>query len=194
MSRRTATIGTIAALVAVAATAQAGARPQSNLLIRPAQGIGKVRLGMTEAQLRRAMGRPRAVVPRGASFGLRTVEYQYGFAQYVVRLFGPRGRLRVTAVGTTLRRERTAKGIGPGSREADVVRAYPGLQCARLKTWRSSGGGVTYVISPRRACALLAPSGRRTTFTSGPPSGPFLTPSQWRASARVVEVAVAEPR
>jgi hypothetical protein len=174
------------------AAAQAGARGDAVLVIRPAQSIGKIRLGMTETQLRRAMGRPRAVVPRTGSFGLRTVEYEYGYAAYVVRLFGPRDRLRVTSVATTLRRERTSKGIGRGSLERDVARAYPAARCAQLKTWRSRGGAVTYVISARRTCTLFAPNGRRTTFTSAPPSGPFLSPARWRETARVVEVAVAD--
>ena len=190
--------GRLLAILAVVLTGisvpTAGARTDANLRIRPAQSIGKIRLGMSEMQLRRAMGRPRAVVPRSGSFGLRTVEYEYGFAEYVVRLFGPRRRLRVTAVATTLRRERTAKGVGAGSLERDVLRAYPTARCARLRTWRSSGGAVTYVISSQRACTVHAPNGRRTIFTSGPRSGPFLSPARWRASARVVEVGVAEER
>ena len=184
----------VALVLAGLLAAQGAARSDASLLIRPARSIGKIRLGMTEAQLRRAMGKPRAVVPRSASFGLRSVDYEYGFAHYVVRLFGAPGRLRVVSVGTTLRRERTARGIGPGSLERALVLAYPTVRCQRLQTWRSSGGGVTYVISSRRACTLFTPGGRRTTFTSAPPSGPFLSPARWLAVARVVEVAVAEPR
>ncbi len=46
----------------------ARAAPHSTLLIRPAQSIGKIRLAMTDAQLRRVMGRPRVVIRRAAGF------------------------------------------------------------------------------------------------------------------------------
>jgi hypothetical protein len=190
-------VGSSLAAVAFAAFAgtDAAARPDVNLVIRPAIGIGKVRLGMTEAQLRRAMGRPRAVVRRGGSFGLRRIEYEYGFAAYVVRLSGRRQQLRVVAVGTTLPRERTVKGIGPGSRERDALRAYPAARCARLELWSSrTGGGTPYVVTRRRTCTLFSATGRRTTFASSPPrGGPFLTRAQWTAKARIVEVTVSEP-
>jgi hypothetical protein len=39
----------VAGLTAAAVAAGAGAAPQRNELIRPAVGIGKLRLGMTEA-------------------------------------------------------------------------------------------------------------------------------------------------
>ena len=182
-------------VVAGLAAMQASAAPDANLRIRPGVGIGKLRLGMTEAQVRRALGKPRAVVQRGGSFGLRRIEYEYGFAEYVVRLAGRSGRLRVVAVGTTLRRERTAKGIGPGSRERDAVRAYPAVRCARLQLAHAPGGRTTpYVVTTRRACTLFAANGRRTTFASSPPRGsPFMPPAQWAASARIVDVTISEP-
>jgi hypothetical protein len=111
------TVALLALLVAALAAARASAAPESASLIRPAQGIGKIRLGMTDAELRRAMGRPRVSIGRTAGFGRRTVDYEFGFGEYAARLFGSPGRLRVVRVTTTLRRERTAKGIGPGSSE-----------------------------------------------------------------------------
>ena len=70
----------VAAVLVTAALTCGGASaaPQADLVIRPGAGIGKFRLGMMQAQLRRAVGEPRYVVPRTRTFGLLRVEYQYG--------------------------------------------------------------------------------------------------------------------
>ena len=69
--------------------ATAAAATSHDLVIRPGVGIGKVRLGMSRAQVRSAWGAPQAVVRTG-----RSVELQYDFAAYVVILRGSRGRER----------------------------------------------------------------------------------------------------
>jgi hypothetical protein len=181
------------AALAASAAADAGARPDANLLIRPGQGIGKVRLGMTEAELRSAMGRPRSVIPRSGAFGLRTLEYEYGYAAYVVRLFGRTGRLRVVRVSTTLASERTPARVGVGSREATLLRTYRRLRCERLRT--GSIAGVVYVGNQQRDCTLVAPSGRRTVFTSwirrNETIGENISVDRWHRQARVIEVSVS---
>ena len=60
-----------AACVLAASGAAAQAAPQREALVRLGVGIGKVRLGMTAAEVRRAMGRhdARSIEPRG--FGNR---------------------------------------------------------------------------------------------------------------------------
>jgi hypothetical protein len=180
----------LAAALALAA-GSAGAAPERTALIRPAQGIGKLRLGMSQPEVRRALGRPRAVVRRPAGFGLRSIEWEYGYASYRVRFFGPAGRLRTTRIGTTLRRERTPRNVGVGSRERAVRRVYPGLRCERLELFRA--GPVTHVVTSERDCTLVAPSGRRTIFTStAGPEGPLVPPGEWERRAQVVEVSVAE--
>jgi hypothetical protein len=184
----------LVAAVAAMATGSAGAAPERTELIRPALGIGKLRLGMTEAQVRRAMGRPRFVVTRPATFGLRSIEYQYGLAEYTVRLFGRRGRLRAVRVGTTLFRERTRTGLGVGTTERRILRDYPGVRCQPLRTQRY--GSFTAVITIPRDCTLSAPSGRRTIFTTNvhlKDSWELITPRTWASRARVIEVSVAEP-
>ena len=190
-------VALLAVVVAALAAAEASAEPESilgteaNLAIRPAQSIGKILLGMTEAQVRRAMGRPRFVVRRQASFGLRSVEYQYGLAEYTVRLAGPRGRLRAVRVGTTLVRERTPSGVGVGSAERAILRAHRALRCQPLRTNRY--GSVRLVATIQRECTLFAPSGRRTIFTTDVLERPFevVTPEIWARRARVIEVSVA---
>jgi hypothetical protein len=181
-------------LVACAlASAPAGAAPWEQRLIRPAVGIGKLRLGMTEAQVRRAMGKPRFVVRRPGAFGVQVLEYQYGLAEYTVRLFGRAGRLRAVRVGTTLVRERTPRGLGVGSLERAVRRAYPSIRCQPLRTQRS--GTVLLVVTIQRECTVLAPSGRRTIFTTDVYERMFevITPAIWARRARVIEVSVAAP-
>jgi hypothetical protein len=181
----------LAVVVAALAAAEASAAPESNLRIRPGIGIGKLRLGMTETQVRRAMGRPRFVVRHQGSFGLRTIEYQYGFADYTVRLAGPRGRLRAIRVGTTLVRERTQSGVGVGSAERTILRVHRALRCQPLRTTRY--GSVRLVATIQRECTLFAPSGRRTIFTTDVLERPFevVTPEIWAGRARVIEVSVA---
>jgi hypothetical protein len=186
----------LAGAAAAFAAAGAHARTDANVLIRPAQGIGKIRLGMTEAQVRRTMGRPRAVIRQPGGFGLGAVELEYGLAAYTVRLVGRRGQARVVRVGTTLVRERTRAGVGVGSLERRVLRAYPRLRCESLRTYAISG--VTYSGRSMRDCVLFAPSGRRTTFTSGvrvnSTIGESLTLRDWNQRARVIEVSVSEAR
>ena len=182
-----------AGLVALALTSAAAATPGAERVIRPGVGIGKLRLGMTEAQVRRAMGRPRFVVTRRAGFGLRSLEYQYGLAEYTVRLFGPRGRLRAVRVGTTLVRERTPRRVGVGTTERAILRTYPAVRCEPLKT--ELFGSIRVVRTVQRECTLLAPSGRRTIFTTDVLERRYevITPRMWARRAEVIEVSVANP-
>ncbi|MDQ3822687.1 MAG: hypothetical protein M3321_05545 [Actinomycetota bacterium] len=194
-------VRSLAALVAlVAALVAAGtpaAAPQSNLVIRPGHGIGKFRLGMTQAEVRRTAGRPNYVVDRGRTFGLRRVEYQYGYAaDYTVLLVGRPGRMRVTRVSTLARRERTPKGVGPFSTEVALLRAHPAARCTRLRT--GTIGGVPYLATLTRTCTLVTASGRQTIFRTGwaapdpPPGRPRIKPSveNYSRYARISEVVV----
>jgi hypothetical protein len=194
VKRLVASVFVLAAAVAAVTTAA----PASDLVIRPGQGIGKFRLGMTEPELRRAVGRPRYVVPRAPTFGLRTVEYQYGLgAEYIAVLVGRPGRLRVTRISTVARRERTPKGVGPLSGERALLRAYPGIRCTRLR--EATRAGLTYLETLTRTCTLVTPSGRRTIFRTGwaapdpPPGKPRIKPSvaNYSRYARVTEVIVS---
>jgi hypothetical protein len=185
--------------LAAAVAATTSAAPASDLVIRPGQGIGKFQLGMTEAELRRAVGRPRYVVPRAPTFGLRTVEYQYGLgAEYIAILVGRPGRLRVTRISTILRRERTPRGIGPGSLERTLLRAHPGSRCTPLRM-ESYKGIYQYLATLSRTCTLVTASGRRTIFRTawaqparrpGQPTIRANIPNYLRY-ARVAEVIVA---
>jgi hypothetical protein len=95
----------VASFACVAATASATGAPDGTALIRPGVGIGKVRLGMTQAQVSRALGPHMAVNVRERRFGLTYLELAYDYSAYTVGFFGAPGKLRVVSVATSLRRE-----------------------------------------------------------------------------------------
>jgi hypothetical protein len=185
--------------VALTLAASASASTQRDALIRPGVGIGKVKLGMTLAQVRAAWGRPQAqtieILPRGG----RTIELQYDFAAYTVTLIGRSHRERVVAVGTTLAKERLRQDVGVGSLERRVRRVFRGeLRCGPLPVSVDARGVPLQVIhvSARRRCTLGDRGGRHTVFTSWIhlrypwDSRPV---AEWAKLARVMEVLVRGP-
>ncbi len=102
--------------VAVLVVASAEATPTRDTLLRPGIGAGKVRLGMTFAQVRRAIGRPTRVERREIYRFETYVEYAWGInSSWRVGFHGRTlARSRVVFLQTT-RRERTAGGAGVGS-------------------------------------------------------------------------------
>jgi hypothetical protein len=181
-------------LAAVVAAASATAAPSSDALIRPGKSIGKAQLGMTEAQVRRALGPPLAVVRKRAGFGRSTVELQYADFSLFVELRTRRRALRVVRVLTLQRSERTPEGIGIGSRRTALLARYRRrVVCAKPRTSEPFRGRV-FVID--QTCTL-AGGGARTVFrlegevdVSGywGSRQPFL--SEWPRYARVEEISV----
>jgi hypothetical protein len=180
-------------LAAVVAAASAAAAPTSDTLIRPGKSIGKARLGMSEVEVRRALGRPLAVVRKQVGFGRQEVEYQYADGYLFVHLRGPRSALRVVRILTLQRSERTSAGVGVGSRERALLGAYRGkLRCTRLKTGRH--GGVLFVVGDR-TCTLTAGSARTVFRVDGRVESTWDTTrwsrvDEWPRNARVVEIRV----
>jgi hypothetical protein len=81
-------------------------------------GIGGVSLGDKMSQVRKRLGRPKRVRPPAWVFGAPLkgqVEFDH--------------RRRVKGIWTASRRQRTQRGIGPGSSKRAVRRAYPRLHC-----------------------------------------------------------------
>jgi hypothetical protein len=114
----------MAAAVAVASSAS-GTRNDS-VAIRPRVGIGPINLGMTGQQVRRAVGRPRAVITRRFIDGRPYVELEWGLGDWKVGLLGRKGNRRVVLVGTALGRHRTPEGLGVGTRESRLWRELRG--------------------------------------------------------------------
>jgi hypothetical protein len=92
----------MAAAVAVATSASGS--PDDNAALRPGVGIGPINLGMTGEHVRRALGRPRAVITRRVIAGRRYVEFQWSLGDWNVGLLGRKGNRRVVLVGTALAR------------------------------------------------------------------------------------------
>ena len=122
----------LGALVAAAVLAlPASAAREANLRIEPGRAIGKVRIGMTFAEVKRVLGRPTLVNRRQRSgFGKEYIEYDWGLGKWTVGFSGSRGKQRASLVGTELKRDRTPAGIGVGSTLAAVRRAYSGSRIA----------------------------------------------------------------
>ena len=165
-------------LVALAA-APAAAAPTRDALIRPGQGIGKVNLGMTLAQVRSSLGRPDAVARRlEYAFGGEYVELQWG-AAWSVGFRTQAGRLRAVRVATTKTNQRTRARIGVGSRPRDIVAAYPGATCV-FREYRKPFPGM-WVVVPHIDGRMTAFSLDNSSFGPGFP-----------ATRRVLQVLVQE--
>ena len=117
------------AVAFVAAAGSADAAPERDAQIRPSVGIGKIRLGMTLAQVRRILGPPHLLNRRvKVGFGREHREYVWNWYEWSVGLRGQPGKLRVVRV-TTTRRNHRYRGIGVGSRMRDLVRVFPNAVC-----------------------------------------------------------------
>ena len=126
-------------------------------MIRPGVAIGKVRLGMTLPEVRRILGPPAAVMRAERSgFGVRYVEYQWGYGNWRVGFRGRRGDLRSVRIGTTLSTQRTPARIGAGSDTGDVARRYGDRVSCVSRTFGQPDSG-TWLV-------LRGPGTRMTAF------------------------------
>jgi hypothetical protein len=186
----------LAALVTGAGQA-ATARDQ---LIRPGVGLAELRLGMSQAQVRRAKGAPQAIVRRTQGYGRTVLELQYGYGSYNVLLSGRKGRERVIALTTFFAGEQTAKGVGVNVLESRAARAYPALRCDPFRAHRV---GSKYAFKGlRRVCTLGDRDEPQTVFLSKGPveqvegtvvgANPPIEQS-WPRQATVYEIIVRVP-
>ena len=107
-------------VLALAGACFAGA---AGAAIVPQKGIAGVSLGMPQASVRATLGRPRRVQRGTNEFGRFTIFHYAGLRVSF------QGGAAVTSVDTTRRSERTARGVGVGSTEADVRRYVRGVRC-----------------------------------------------------------------
>lgn len=112
--------GLLAAFLALAASAAA-----ADILIRPGVSIGKLRLGMLEADVRKAYAYPYAE-RETRPFGRERVELSFGLSGYTAVLYGPVGRARVVRISTLSAAEKTAENVRVGWTEARVRAVYGG--------------------------------------------------------------------
>jgi hypothetical protein len=118
---------------AVAALALPAAAPA---LIQVDKGIAGARLDNTRGEVRAALGKPARTRSGTNDFG-PWLRWEYRGGIHV--LF--QGRTRVSAVATTGRGDRTARGVGVGSTEAAVKRRVRGVRCETFAGTRSCHTG-----------------------------------------------------
>jgi hypothetical protein len=118
--------------VVLAALVLAPSTSAGDIVIRPGIGIGKLRLGMTEAQARRSYEFPYAE-REPLTFGREIVEISFGLSGFSAVLEGRRGRARVIEISTVVAHERTAQRIGVGSTERQLAKAFGRrLTCSKV--------------------------------------------------------------
>jgi hypothetical protein len=142
--------------------------------IYPGVGIGKLKLGMTQAQVQKALGKWRFVNEQKGSH----LSVGWGFGEWTVDFM----RGRVVQVATTLAAQKTTTRIGPNSSWRALVRAYPHGVCTFLGGDRR-GNPVEYLVPHK--------GGTQTIYILYYPKPAFGTydPGPWRVN----EVHVRTP-
>jgi hypothetical protein len=113
----------------VAAVVVSGASATEST-ITPGVGIGKIEIGMSATEVNWALGAGSIVNDRKTIGGRQYLELAWNFSEWSID-FVKRGSVyRVVQIGTTLRKQRTPNGVGPGTPWLDLVRAYPHGLCA----------------------------------------------------------------
>lgn len=151
------------ALIVVVAAALAAAPSASSrsVPVRLGVGIGPINLGMTGQQVRRALGRPTAVIERRVIGGRPYVELDYGLGRWNVGLIGRKGSRRVVLVGTGLARHRTPQGVGVGSTAGQIERELRGsrrriCRFANVHWYLRTGSTETVFFSARYESVVIA--------------------------------------
>lgn len=151
-------------LAPAAATASASQQTIPGRII-PGVGMGKLRLGMSEQAAKRVLaplGSRKFVRRVNAGKPDEYIEFEYPnptvrwdlVTAYTIGFQGRRGKRRVAVIEVNLPRNRTAGGIGVGTREKKLLLTYPNLRCER------------YLVrnNPRTECVLGPRTRRHTVF------------------------------
>ncbi len=155
----------LAAPAAVGANEPApGPEASANGALVPQGSIRGVKVGMTLSQVRERLGNPTSNrATRHPILGLtRTLRY----GQLTVSFDGRSSNAPVTAVVTASRADRTASGLGVGSRERQLRAGLKGLKCKTELGYRTC---VLGVLRPGRLVTdfSLSSSGRVKRVTLG---------------------------
>jgi len=130
-------------------------------LIRPQKGMAGVRLDMTQAQMRAVLGEPTSVRQGFNDFGGYT-QFLYPHATTITF----QGNQHVTGISTRSRRERTARGVGVGSTENDVVSKVTHSRCDTIANVRTCHVG-KFEPGRRVTVFLMSRRGHVSTVTVG---------------------------
>jgi len=154
LRRRIAFLG-VAVLIVAVVPAASGSTARS-VPIRVGQGIGPINLGMTGAQVYRALGRPRTVVERRTIGGRPYVEFEYGYGLWSVGFLGRKGQRRVVLVLTALPRHRTPQGLGVNTPMRQVERQ---LRDVRRRLCDSRGTWINWYVMRGNTELVFHPGG-----------------------------------
>ena len=141
--------------VAVASVASLVLAAPAGAVLVVQQGMAGIRLGMTQAKVRAKLGKPVSVMRGSNEFG-RYTELRYRGLRVTFQ-----GNASVTAISTTSRRERTARGIGVGSPVTAVRARVAGVRCTRGHCL------VGKLLPGRRATDFFLRKGRVSAITVG---------------------------
>jgi hypothetical protein len=130
-------------------------------LIRPQKGMAGVRLDMTQAQMRAVLGNPTSVKQGFNDFGSYT---QFLYPHRITVTF--QGNQHVTGISTKGRSERTARGVGVGSTENDVVSKVTHARCDTIAGVRTCHVG-NFRPGSRVTVFLMSKHGHVSTVTVG---------------------------
>ncbi len=120
--------------------------------IVPGVGIGKVKLGMTKAQVERILGGDAIVNDRSTIGGHAYMELGWNFDARSVGFLLQNGRYHAVRIGTTEASQRTPERVGPGTRWLQLVKAYPHGLCS----WRyTSPYGLVYLVPHKGGTQML---------------------------------------
>ncbi len=142
-------LGVMVAVSAVAAPAAAR--------IVPFESIAGFELGMPEAELREALGKPSRVRETGI-VGMRTLVYRRRKLEFGIT------EDRVTSIETSSRRHKTSNGVGPGTKLRVLRGRLRGERCTtanrqRLCTTQRGQLAMSYIIRRDRVASVMLSGG-----------------------------------
>jgi hypothetical protein len=174
------------ALLALAAAIVTAPASATESTIYPGVGIGKVRLGMTQAQVVRALGKDYVVNSTATVGGAAYRELAWNFASWSVGFLRAGSTWRVVQVETTVRPQRTATNVGVGSPFIQVVQKEPAVFCGGIDPTYGSpsgpGGGSNALI--------LVSKGPVYTAFAVQPVEPRDYGGAWRVFEAIVQRAI----
>jgi hypothetical protein len=164
-------------MAAGAAAAADGPHVQERIV--PGRSIGKVSLGMSLAQVKKALGAAESVISREPGpFGRQRIEYSWSFTEWRITFEVFRGRSEAVAIRSSVRGERTKEGVGYGTLATRVEQAFR-TECKP-----------TITVGFWRACFVKGPGAAKTFFVVNRLCGNV--PTAGRCAEQDVRIAVTE--